>query len=453
MRYLKDAFTIFLLMGFSSVGQGETGQPITLDTLLKQVREGGAQVQQVNREREAQFLQSKNQQSQLLAKAQNELKSLERESDKLKLEFEANEKKLTKIEENLNIAKGTLGEMFGVVRQVAGDLRGQFKNSVISAQISDRDDFLGHLTQAKTLPDIKDLEQLWFELQQEMTESGKVARFERPVVFSNGETKTQTVVRVGSFNLLSEDSYLEYQGTTGQVMKLAKQPSGRWTGLVDDFVEQRAGFASIGIDPSRGAILGMLIQTPSFLERIQQGGLIGYIILILLAVGLAIVGERWIVLTRMEKKIQSQIQSEQIREDNPLGQIMAAFEKYKKTGLETLELKLDETIVRVAPALKRGINTVKILSGVAPLMGLLGTVTGMILTFQSITLFGTGDPKLMAGGISQALMTTVLGLVCAIPLILLHNLIANKSQKLIQILEEESIGLMAARDEGDASHA
>ena len=83
----------------------------------------------------------------------------------------------------------------------------------------------------------------------------------------------------------------------------------------------------------------------------------------------------------------------------------------------------------------------------ATLLGLLGTVTGMIATFQSITLFGTGDPKLMAGGISQALITTVLGLIAAIPLLLLHNFVATRSKDLVQILEERSAGMVASRAE------
>jgi biopolymer transport protein ExbB len=168
-------------------------------------------------------------------------------------------------------------------------------------------------------------------------------------------------------------------------------------------------------------------------------------------IGLMIVGERFVVLNKLEKDMKAQLASEKIDEANPLGQIMAAFQKYKNAGLETLELKLDEAIIKATPKIKRGITTIKILSGVAPLLGLLGTVTGMILTFQTITLFGTGDPKLMAGGISQALMTTVLGLVCAIPLILLHNFISSKSQRMVQILEEESVGLLAAKEEGALS--
>jgi biopolymer transport protein ExbB len=84
---------------------------------------------------------------------------------------------------------------------------------------------------------------------------------------------------------------------------------------------------------------------------------------------------------------------------------------------------------------------------VAPLMGLLGTVTGMIQTFQVITLYGAGDPKMMAGGISQALITTVLGLVVAIPMVLIHTLVGGQSRKIINIINSQSAGIVAQHSE------
>lgn len=444
MKALTIIKLITTLLMLSPVAHAD----LTLDSLLNQVKQGATVTDTANKKREAEFLSSKNKQKALLLQAKAELKALEKESARLRAAYDVNEKKLIKIETELNIAKGTLGEMFGVVRQVAGDLKAQITNSVTSAEITGRKDFLTTMSKAQTLPGIPELEKLWFELQREMTATGKITQFEKQVVQADGTPTLAKVTRVGAFNLLSEDSYLEYQGSTGQVTELSQQPSGKWTGLIEDFTETTGGFESVGIDPSRGAILGMLIQTPGLMERVQQGGFVGYVILSLLLLGLVIVVERVFTLTKLEKEMQTQLASDTINEANPIGKIMATYEKYKKSGLETLELKLDEAVIKATPQIKKGIGTVKILAGVAPLLGLLGTVTGMILTFQSITLFGTGDPKLMAGGISQALMTTVLGLVCAIPLILLHNYISNKSQNLIQILEEESVGMMASRNEG-----
>jgi len=110
---------------------------------------------------------------------------------------------------------------------------------------------------------------------------------------------------------------------------------------------------------------------------------------------------------------------------------------------ELLQLKLDEAVLAEIPALERGNSLIKLLAAIAPLLGLLGTVTGMILTFQAISLFGSGDPKLMAGGISQALVTTVLGLVVAIPLLFSHSVIAYLSRSMIQRLDEQCAGVLA----------
>lgn len=105
---------------------------------------------------------------------------------------------------------------------------------------------------------------------------------------------------------------------------------------------------------------------------------------------------------------------------------------------------MDEAILRETPTIDRGINLIKMFAAIAPLMGLLGTVIGMILTFQTIMLFGTGDPKIMAGNISLALVTTALGLIAALPLILVHSIVAGKSKAVLHKLDEQSAGLIAA---------
>ena len=419
----------------------------TLDELLKKVREESLVQSVENKKREAQFLEQKNKQQFFLKKAQEELTALERETDRLVTLFGENEKVLTELEDELNMAMGTLGEMFGVVRQAAGDLKGQFENSVVSAQIPGRKTFAANLAESKELPDIQRLEQLWFELQREMTETGKTTQFVTTVINSNGEKKEKKVTRIGAFNLVSEGSYLNYQPSTGQILELPRQPSGRFTGTIDDIEEAKQGYEGFAIDPSRGSLLSMLVRAPSLWERIQQGGLVGYVIIVLLFIGLGLVIERIRTLGREEEKVKTQMDDPTASDDNALGRIMLAFEKNQSADLETLELKMDEAILKSTSSLERGIGTIRILAAVAPLLGLLGTVTGMIATFQSITLFGTGDPKLMAGGISQALVTTVLGLVCAIPLLLLHNFVATKSKNLVRILEEESVGMIAGRTE------
>lgn len=424
-----------------------SGEAATLDELLDKVRQEKVLQTKEFQQREAQFVGEKNKQQSLLQQARAELSAAERVTAKLTAEFEANEKVLTKLEDELLIATGSLGEMFGVVKQVAGDMRGQFENSVVSAQIPGRTQFATELAESKVLPNIPKLEKLWFELQREMTEMGKVARFKTTVIQADGSSSEQMVTRVGAFNLASEGKFLSYQPATGQVVELSRQPSTRFTGTIDDLESAKSGYEAFAIDPSRGSLLSMLIRAPSFMERLRQGGLVGYVIIGLLFLGLGLVIERILTLRKEGDKIRTQMNTEVASEDNALGKIMKCYTENRSADLETLELKMDEAIIKSTPPLEKGIGTIKILSAVAPLLGLLGTVTGMIATFQSITLFGTGDPKLMAGGISQALITTVLGLVCAIPLILLHNLVSGRSKALVQILEEQSAGMIATRAE------
>ena len=438
------ALVSFFLLSFSIIA----APPKNLDELLQNVKEERINDNQKLSEREQRFVRERNRQKQLLTEETNKLKALEKISVQLQKNFEKNEKELSVLEDKLNIAIGTLGEMFGVVKQTAGDFKGQFQNSIISAQFPKRDEFMGNIAERKKLPNLEDLNRLWFEIQKEMTESGKIVRFQAPVVTTDGLKKTKNIVRIGSFNLIADGKYLVYQADTNQIIELPRQPRGKFLGMNDDLESLKKGYTAFGLDPSRGAILGMLVQAPSLKERLQQGGLVGYVILSLLLLGLVLTGERIKTLYEEKKKMQEQLKdTSQINLNNPIGQLMSVFKRYQKEDIETLEMKLDETILKSTPKLERGISTIKILSAVAPLLGLLGTVTGMIATFQSITLFGTGDPKLMAGGISTALITTVLGLICAIPLLLLHNFVSAQSKSLIQILEEQSAGLLSQKME------
>ncbi|MCB0365350.1 MAG: MotA/TolQ/ExbB proton channel family protein [Bdellovibrionaceae bacterium] len=442
---MKRLITLISLMTVFSLPA--SANPSNLDELLAQVKKEQGTKAELQIQREEDFLSKRDQQMALLKEAQSQLAAIEKVTMGLTRQFEKNEKDLAGIETQKQIVLGTLGEMFGVVKQVAGDMRGQFEGSVISAQIPGRKEAMADLAERKSLPEIQDLENLWFHLQQEMTESGKVTRFKASVIAPDGTKNVQPVVRVGSFNLISDGLYLHFQPATGQIMELARQPEGKHLSLASDFASSRSSFAAFSLDPSRGSLLSMLVQAPSLGERFQQGGVVGYVIIALLILGLILVIERLIVLYREGKKITSQLASTEANLNNPLGRIMQVFSQYREKDLETLELKIDEEVLRSTPKLERGIGTIKLLSAVAPLLGLLGTVTGMILTFQSITLFGTSDPKLMAGGISQALITTVFGLVCAIPLLLLHNFVNSKSKGLIQILEEQSAGMIASRGE------
>jgi biopolymer transport protein ExbB len=417
----------------------------SMDELLKRVKAGWNGERKENRDREAAFAKAKADQQRLLNDAKATRAALERRSEQLETEFEGNELALTQLEETLTQRLGALGELFGVVRQVSGDTRSQVEASLVSAQIPGRDDFLEELGKNKSLPSIESLEKLWYILHQEMTELGRVVRFPATVVTIDGEQSQREVTRVGAFNAISDGIYLVYED--GKLQELGKQPAGTYLDTVAPFESSTEPMAALAVDPSRGSILKVLIQTPGALERIKFGGKVGYTIIALglMAGFLAII--RWIIVSLTGRKVAAQKKSDTVSDSNPLGRVLGIYEANRTTDVETLELKLDEAIMRESASLDKMLWAVKVVSVVAPLMGLLGTVTGMIRTFQAITLFGTGDPKMMASGISEALVTTMLGLYVAIPLVLLHALVSNTSKGVVEILEEQAAGLIARRAE------
>lgn len=425
-------------------------QAANLDELLSQLEQGKIAQSKQNQAREAEFKGKVNQQQKMLNGVKNQRNNALKLSTELEQDFADNEVKLANKIDALDKRLGELKELFGVLQQVSGDTRSKFQTSVISAQIPGRGVFLDEFAQSmgssSKLASIEEIERLWFELQREMTQSGKIHTFNREVVLTNGERINTDVTRVGGFNLISNGKYLEYIDETGTVAELIRQPSSRYLSTVTALTTSKDTIA-FALDPTGGSILSLLVQVPDTRERIDQGGIVGYIILGIGAIGLLIALVRLINLVSVGSKVNRQLKTAKASSDNPLGRVMQVKDDNPNLDTDTLELKLSESILRELPKLSSMLTLIKIISVVAPLIGLLGTVTGMINTFQAITLFGTGDPKLMAGGISQALVTTVLGLVVAIPMVFIFAYLNSRSKNIINILQQESTGIIAQRAE------
>jgi biopolymer transport protein ExbB len=421
----------------------------TLDELLEIVKKARTAESALNKRRIAEFRAARDRQKTLLDNAIAEEKRLQRRTEELKAQFDANEQKIAEMEEQLKIKSANLGEMFGVVRQVSLDTSSRLLNSVVSAQYPGREQFPDELGARKELPTINELQKLWVTLQTEMTETGKIVQFSGDVIMGDGSRETQTVTRVGAFNLLTDAGYVVYNPEIGAMQELVRQPDSEYTNTVDEYLAAGTGVVQLAVDPSRGSLLRLFTQKMTNQERYHQGGVVGYVITGLLIFGLLLTLERLFTLTMLGSAIKKQAK-DSTPGNNPLGRIMAVYQANRDLDTNDLELKLDEAILKETPKIERGVNLIKVLAAVSPLLGLLGTVTGMILTFQSITLFGTGDPKLMAGGISTALMTTVLGLISAIPLIFLHAIVSAKSKSMVHLLEEQSTGLLAEHAEKGA---
>ncbi len=445
--------TLSLAAGAGRAEEAGAPKAASLSELLEQIRSGNAVQEARDRQREAAFRQARADQQRLLAEALAAKAVEEARGQELERRFDDNEKRIPELEETLRGRQGTLGELFGVVRQVSGDTKAQIDASIISAQLPGRGVWLGDVAQSREMPSIEDLEKLWYAIQQEMTESGKVVRFPAKVIAAAGGETDKQVVRVGPFSAAADGKYLHYvvnADGVGRLTELGRQPAGSHLATLEDLEVARDGIVDVAIDPSRGSLLALLIETPDFRERLDQGGPVGYTIVVLAIIGFAIAVYRFTYLVLVGRRVQAQLADAAARPDNPLGRVLAVHDQNRATDTETLELKLDEAIMREVPRLERGQAMIKVLSVVGPLLGLLGTVTGMIKTFQVITLFGAGDPKLMAGGIAEALVTTVQGLVMAIPLTLAYALVNGRSKAIIQIIEEQAAGIVAEHAEAGA---
>lgn len=413
------------------------------DQLLERVRQERAAEVDAMQAREQAFLADRGKQAARLAEANAALAAQKAESERLKAEFDSQETALAEQQALLTQRVGHLGELFGVVRQSAGDIAGQWHDSLLNVQFPDRLERLQALAESRALPSAEDLEGFWMTLLEDLAASGRIEQVELPVVEADGQQVRQPVLRVGAFSAYAGDRFLRYDADADELLAPARQPDGG--ALVDAYLDADGALAPLAIDPTRGVLLAQLQRQPGLWDRLQQGGLVGWVIIALGVLGLLLAAWRMAYLARVGRKINRQLDDiGQPRNDNPLGRVIGVLGPNPKLGdLETLELKLDEAILQEAPPLERDLPLLKLLSAVAPLLGLLGTVTGMIVTFQAITQSGGGDSRLMADGISQALVTTVEGLVVAIPLLFLHALLSSRSKALIQILEQQSAGLVA----------
>lgn len=424
----------------------------SVDQLLDQVKSGNLQKTKVAADLEKRFRSAGGGKAAMVTALKQQRATLEARSNSLETQYASNEEALNTIRNDRERSLGDLKELFGVIQQVVGEAQAGFDNSIISAQFPGRSSKFDGISakvsnQSNELLTAAEIESVWSEVFNEMVQQGKVAKFNAPVATASGESETREVVRVGVFNLISGGKFLTHG--KGGVAELPRQPDGRYlsqaSGLAGAGAGQSVNFA---LDPTQGTLLGAAVESPSVMERVHQGGLVGYIILGVGAIAAVIAIFKIITLFGISAAVKKQAANPgSPSSKNPLGRVLKVVADNPTNDTEAMELRLSEAIMKETPKLTSWLMFLKIVSVVAPLAGLLGTVLGMITTFQSITLFGAGDPKLMAGGISQALVTTVCGLVVAIPIVLLHTAAASKAKRVEEVLEEQSAGMVARQIE------
>lgn len=452
MKFVKSCMVI-LVSGFlgSSFAVAQQDKAATLDQLLDMVKKSQVAETAEHRQREAEFNRNKANQANLLAQAKATRQTEESRSERLEQTHSEQELQVNAKRAQFNERLGSMRELFGHLTSTAGDLRVATESSLVSAQYPNRGDFLEGLIEKMNsntkLPSISEIERLWYEVQREMVESGRVAKFNAVVIKPNGDKGEQEVVRVGVWNLLSDGQYLSFDGS--KIEELPRQPDGLSSAAIE-LQNATSGLTNVGIDPtgpSGGSLLTALIDKPTLIEKWHQGGTVGYVITAVGVFGVLLGFWRIIVLFGVSGKVTSQLKSSTPNTNNPLGRVLKVAEDNPNADNETLELKLEEAVLKERPSIESGLPVLKIIAAVAPLLGLLGTVTGMIETFQAITMFGAGDPKNMAGGISAALVTTVQGLIVAIPVVLMHTLVNGRAKRIVHILEEQTTGIVAENSE------
>lgn len=445
LRKTTLALALSLPFAFASVANAS-------NSLVQQATQEKAQQQQHNQQREAGFVQTAQELQAAKAELLAERNRLQKEADQLSSQFSDNENTLARLEETLRLETGSLGEMFGVVRQNAKELQSELDQSVTGVEPRAHQQSIDDVVAAKTLPSMAQLRGLWQAMSEEIRASGQIQTTEIRWLNGQGETQTVPALRLGSLGLISEQGYVKWDNARQQALSYQQLPSDFPTfshirTLVDGDV------VTMKVDPSRGVLLEQLALTPTLSQRLQAGGVIGNVILVLLGVGLIIALYRGAILATLRQKIKAQLKNPEQPGNNPLGRILAVYNKEQQRSVEALELRLLEAVVDEQNHLETGLSMLKLLAALAPMLGLLGTVTGMIETFQVITQFGNGDPKVMAGGVSMALVTTVEGLIAAIPLLLAHNILSAQAEAIRNILEKQGIGLVAQQAERDCGAA
>lgn len=427
----------------------------SLSELLNAVENDRVAESEEYQQRLEEFEQNTARQTEILEITEGRITEQESVQVQLSDQFEANEVVIADKREVLRNRRGDLNELFGTLQGVAGDFLSNFQDSLISAQYPGRTGELEVIIERAGSSieqlNISEMERFWYFMHQEVTESGRVVTYNGEVALPNGETSNRSVTRIGSFNAVSDGEYLSYQGEVGHLQVLPRQPASDVLSAANALTASTSGFTRAGIDPTGGVggqVMANLVNFPSASEQVEaNAGVIGFIIIGVGVIGIILGFFRLLMLTLVSVKVRSQLKSDKASNNNPLGRVLMVAESNPNADTETLELKLGEAILKETPSLESLLTLIKMIATIAPLGGLLGTVTGMIQVFQQITVYGAGDPTIMAGGISQALMTTVLGIVVAIPTIFMHTVVKSRSDNIIHILEEQATGMIAQKAE------
>jgi len=425
----------------------------SLDAVVRQMRAAREQAKQRLQSREQVFKARLDESKAQLSSAEQALAAAEAEGRRLEGVFDANKTELADKAELLKDKIGALKELFGVFQQNASDLIGAFNGSATSLQYPDRDvwleGFANRMKNASEVTSADDIKTLWFELLREINARGQIVRLSAPVFTPAGESSRREVVRLGGFSLITAQpspAYLQWKAGQQRVETMVRQPVGPYGPQIERYLAGDQALSTVSLDPTGGTLIELLAEKPTVEERVDQGGLVGYMIIALGAVAFLLAASKLLDIAVISLRVGLQRRRmDQPKANNALGRLLLVYRDNAHADPETLEMRLHDRVAKETGRIQRFLVFLAIIAAVAPLMGLLGTVVGMINTFQAITLYGTGDPQTMAGGISQALITTVLGLVVAVPAVLLNAVVSARAKRVINRLRQQKALLLGDR--------
>jgi biopolymer transport protein ExbB len=427
------------------------------DELLTRVEQVRAAETKAFQDRVAEYNSKASQQEKdaLLRQAEQQRMTLDATSDRLSETYDANEVRINNLNTELRDKAGALGlaELFGLARQAANDNSSILQQSLITTEFPTpagelpRDEWMRQFSSSRATPTAKELERLWLEIQREMTASGQVAKYRTTVVQPGGAPTEAEVIRIGPFTAIADGQFLSYLPNLRTLNVLPRQLPGEFMAVAREFTNATSGYVDAVVDSNRGVLLGLYVERPTNMERVEQGETIGLIIIVVGALGFLAFVFQLIHLVIVRLAVSSQLKHlDRPTPNNPLGRVLLAFKGDKakiEENADVAELRITEAVLREVPKLERFQAFLRLCVAAGPLLGLIGTVVGMIITFQSITESGSSDPKLMANGIGVAMIATVLGLFVAIALLFANALLNSLSRGVVQILDEQSAGMLA----------
>ncbi len=426
------------------------------EDLLKRVEEVRAEENRLFEQRRAEYEGTPEaQRAALLQRAEQRRMQLDTASEALSNTQSENELRISSLNTELRDKASALGvsELFGLARQSANDNASILQQSLITTQFPtpageiSRDEWMRQFAASRTTPTRAELERLWFEIQREMTASGQVAKYRTRIVQPGGEAVESEVIRIGPFTATSDGQFLSYLPNLRTLNVLPRQLPPEFMEVAEAFSRATSGYVQAVVDSNRGVLLNLYVERPTTMERVELGEEVGYVIIVVGALGILAFLYQLISLTIVRLAVSKQLKNlDRPTPDNPLGRVLLAFKGDKariEEDADIAELRITEAVLREVPRLERFQAFLRLCVAAGPLLGLIGTVVGMIITFQSITESGSSDPKLMATGIGQAMIATVLGLGIAIPLLFANALLNSLSRGVVQILDEQSAGMLA----------